>query len=223
MNLHLTMLIFHNVFFCAEIISLILLFWHPIGWRVKAINLNRILLFITQSSSQLILMYLMWKLNQTGASKQSSEAPEAEEAVEEDTLNAVDVLLLMKLEVSSRSSISSARSNSLRNSHATSQKTINHDFEEDVAESTNEAALLQERAEKSQSLLEEGFDEPTTATSLDIAKYNRMSGGNEEARLRAAIFVSFVKPLDDIAAFIGDPRKRKKQQQKEKMNKMYDV
>jgi hypothetical protein len=164
-------------------------------------------------------MYLMWKLNQTGASKQSTEAPEAEEAVEEDTLNAVDVLLLMKLEASSRSSISSARSNSLRNS----QKTINHDFEEDVAESTNEAALLQERAEKSQSLLEEGFDEPTTATSLDIAKYNRISGGNEEARLRAAIFVSFVKPLDDRAAFIGDPRKRKKQQQKEKMNKMYDV
>lgn len=61
------------------------------------------------------------------------------------------------------------------------------------------------------------LSERSTTTSIDIAKYNRMSGGNEEARLRAAIFVSFVRP-------IGTTKNRsspgeKQREEKEMMNK----
>lgn len=63
MNLHIFMMVFHAFFFTTEIVSLCMTFIKPSKISVILINANRILLFVTQSISQLIVMYLIWKLN----------------------------------------------------------------------------------------------------------------------------------------------------------------
>ena len=82
MNLHIFMMVFHAFFFMMEIVSLCMTFIKPSKISVLLINANRILLFITQSISQLIVMYLIWKLHSKDGSpiivKRESESDDGD-------------------------------------------------------------------------------------------------------------------------------------------------
>ena len=60
----------------------------------------------------------------------------------------------------------------------------------------------------------DGLSERSTTTSLEIVEFTRLTQGDEEARLRTKVFVSFVKPID-----LGGSARVVKKKKKEKKDK----
>jgi hypothetical protein len=129
MNLHIFMMIFHTIFFTAEIVSLCLTFIHPDGKNIGLVNINRVFLFITQSISQLIVMYLIWKLNEKSfrASK-ASETQSSSGTLDPD----LAILFSFKQEAQVRIKRSVEQYDTSRDRFEVERVTLNNGTEEEV-------------------------------------------------------------------------------------------
>ena len=130
MSLHIFMMIFHTFFFCSEIACLCLVFHDPNKKYIDYVNIIRVFLVISQSISQLIIMYLIWQLNEGNmrASNRSSETSETESFTDMYDPD-IQILVSMKREARIQVKRSAEQYDVTRRRSEVSRSSLNSDYE----------------------------------------------------------------------------------------------
>lgn len=192
MRLHIFVMFFHTISFTFALMAACSAFLFPTANSSMLIlwNVSKLTLFFTQSISQGIIMYLIWKLNGRVVVKKEEDDDDVDS---NDTESDFGYLMYM--------SKGSVRLNNSKNRFFDDDNFSRRDSDDDLENrlSLNEGPP-EDEAESKRSHSETSFmthstesrDSLVPLTKRRIQETYDAWGGKEEAKLRAAIFVSFL-------------------------------